>query len=169
MSKELSLSQSAQYVGPYRLEKTLGKGQTGEYKELFWSIKWLSSNLSYSLIFFLCCPLYISVISRAGQARGPLYYGSEGSDQNSQQREAVWVSPDEGTVWRSSVTITMLILYPARCVLLFTNCSVFSIFIFCVSWLTNLGSVASDVTLEWRVCSASASLSASFSSHLSLL
>lgn len=31
MSKELSLSQSAQYVGPYRLEKTLGKGQTGEY------------------------------------------------------------------------------------------------------------------------------------------
>uniref|UniRef100_A0A3B4G7N8 BR serine/threonine kinase 1 n=1 Tax=Pundamilia nyererei TaxID=303518 RepID=A0A3B4G7N8_9CICH len=28
MSKELSLSQSAQYVGPYRLEKTLGKGQT---------------------------------------------------------------------------------------------------------------------------------------------
>uniref|UniRef100_A0A3B4ZJ57 Serine/threonine-protein kinase BRSK2-like n=1 Tax=Stegastes partitus TaxID=144197 RepID=A0A3B4ZJ57_9TELE len=27
-SKELSLSQSAQYVGPYRLEKTLGKGQT---------------------------------------------------------------------------------------------------------------------------------------------
>lgn len=30
MSKELSLSQSAQYVGPYRLEKTLGKGQTGE-------------------------------------------------------------------------------------------------------------------------------------------
>uniref|UniRef100_A0A673AS71 Si:ch211-255p10.4 n=1 Tax=Sphaeramia orbicularis TaxID=375764 RepID=A0A673AS71_9TELE len=32
MSKELSLSQSAQYVGPYRLEKTLGKGQTGLVK-----------------------------------------------------------------------------------------------------------------------------------------
>uniref|UniRef100_A0A3Q3LTP6 Serine/threonine-protein kinase BRSK2-like n=1 Tax=Mastacembelus armatus TaxID=205130 RepID=A0A3Q3LTP6_9TELE len=29
---ELSLSQSAQYVGPYRLEKTLGKGQTGLVK-----------------------------------------------------------------------------------------------------------------------------------------
>lgn len=28
-SKELS-SQPAQYVGPYRLEKTLGKGQTGK-------------------------------------------------------------------------------------------------------------------------------------------
>lgn len=34
MSKELSLSQSAQYVGPYRLEKTLGKGQTGEHDAL---------------------------------------------------------------------------------------------------------------------------------------
>ncbi|XP_056286299.1 serine/threonine-protein kinase BRSK1-like isoform X3 [Pseudoliparis swirei] len=32
MSKELSLNQSAQYVGPYRLEKTLGKGQTGLVK-----------------------------------------------------------------------------------------------------------------------------------------
>uniref|UniRef100_A0A665UPQ0 Si:ch211-255p10.4 n=1 Tax=Echeneis naucrates TaxID=173247 RepID=A0A665UPQ0_ECHNA len=31
-TKELSLSQSAQYVGPYRLEKTLGKGQTGLVK-----------------------------------------------------------------------------------------------------------------------------------------
>ncbi|KAJ8284244.1 hypothetical protein COCON_G00030940 [Conger conger] len=31
-SKELSGSQSAQYVGPYRLEKTLGKGQTGLVK-----------------------------------------------------------------------------------------------------------------------------------------
>uniref|UniRef100_A0A3Q3NFN8 Serine/threonine-protein kinase BRSK2-like n=1 Tax=Labrus bergylta TaxID=56723 RepID=A0A3Q3NFN8_9LABR len=29
---ELSLGQSAQYVGPYRLEKTLGKGQTGLVK-----------------------------------------------------------------------------------------------------------------------------------------
>ncbi|XP_029540263.2 serine/threonine-protein kinase BRSK2-like [Oncorhynchus nerka] len=32
MSKELSLSQTAQYVGPYRMEKTLGKGQTGLVK-----------------------------------------------------------------------------------------------------------------------------------------
>ncbi|XP_036429171.1 serine/threonine-protein kinase BRSK2 [Colossoma macropomum] len=32
MSKELSVSQTAQYVGPYRLEKTLGKGQTGLVK-----------------------------------------------------------------------------------------------------------------------------------------
>uniref|UniRef100_A0A4W5PC07 Si:dkey-16p21.7 n=1 Tax=Hucho hucho TaxID=62062 RepID=A0A4W5PC07_9TELE len=31
-SKELSVGQSAQYVGPYRLEKTLGKGQTGLVK-----------------------------------------------------------------------------------------------------------------------------------------
>uniref|UniRef100_A0A8D0CCW5 Si:dkey-16p21.7 n=1 Tax=Scleropages formosus TaxID=113540 RepID=A0A8D0CCW5_SCLFO len=31
-SKELSGSHSAQYVGPYRLEKTLGKGQTGLVK-----------------------------------------------------------------------------------------------------------------------------------------
>uniref|UniRef100_A0A8C6UJB3 Si:ch211-255p10.4 n=1 Tax=Neogobius melanostomus TaxID=47308 RepID=A0A8C6UJB3_9GOBI len=31
-TKELSLGQSAQYVGPYRLEKTLGKGQTGLVK-----------------------------------------------------------------------------------------------------------------------------------------
>ncbi|XP_016302540.1 serine/threonine-protein kinase BRSK1-like isoform X3 [Sinocyclocheilus anshuiensis] len=31
-SKELSGSQAAQYVGPYRLEKTLGKGQTGLVK-----------------------------------------------------------------------------------------------------------------------------------------
>lgn len=29
-SKDLSGSHSAQYVGPYRLEKTLGKGQTGK-------------------------------------------------------------------------------------------------------------------------------------------
>ncbi|TRY99035.1 hypothetical protein DNTS_028610 [Danionella cerebrum] len=29
MSKELSVIQSVQFVGPYRLEKTLGKGQTG--------------------------------------------------------------------------------------------------------------------------------------------
>lgn len=28
-SKELTVGQSNQYVGPYRLEKTLGKGQTG--------------------------------------------------------------------------------------------------------------------------------------------
>lgn len=28
-SKELTVGQSSQYVGPYRLEKTLGKGQTG--------------------------------------------------------------------------------------------------------------------------------------------
>lgn len=39
MSKELSLSQSAQYVGPYRLEKTLGKGQTGEYCRVVSEIK----------------------------------------------------------------------------------------------------------------------------------
>ncbi|XP_059387720.1 serine/threonine-protein kinase BRSK2-like isoform X2 [Carassius carassius] len=32
MSKELSMTQTAQYVGPYRLEKTLGKGQTGLVK-----------------------------------------------------------------------------------------------------------------------------------------
>ncbi|XP_058650417.1 serine/threonine-protein kinase BRSK1 isoform X1 [Onychostoma macrolepis] len=32
MSKELSVTQAAQYVGPYRLEKTLGKGQTGLVK-----------------------------------------------------------------------------------------------------------------------------------------
>lgn len=31
-SKELSVGQSSQYVGPYRLEKTLGKGQTGLVK-----------------------------------------------------------------------------------------------------------------------------------------
>ncbi|XP_048089670.1 LOW QUALITY PROTEIN: serine/threonine-protein kinase BRSK2-like [Alosa alosa] len=31
-SKEMSVTQSAQYVGPYRLEKTLGKGQTGLVK-----------------------------------------------------------------------------------------------------------------------------------------
>ncbi|XP_028979578.1 serine/threonine-protein kinase BRSK1 isoform X3 [Esox lucius] len=31
-SKELSVGQPAQYVGPYRLEKTLGKGQTGLVK-----------------------------------------------------------------------------------------------------------------------------------------
>ncbi|XP_038844482.1 disintegrin and metalloproteinase domain-containing protein 11-like [Salvelinus namaycush] len=31
-SMELSVGQSAQYVGPYRLEKTLGKGQTGLVK-----------------------------------------------------------------------------------------------------------------------------------------
>lgn len=30
MSKELSVTLAAQYVGPYRLEKTLGKGQTGK-------------------------------------------------------------------------------------------------------------------------------------------
>lgn len=29
-SKELTVGQSSQYVGPYRLEKTLGKGQTGK-------------------------------------------------------------------------------------------------------------------------------------------
>ncbi|XP_016398938.1 LOW QUALITY PROTEIN: serine/threonine-protein kinase BRSK2-like [Sinocyclocheilus rhinocerous] len=32
MSKELSVTPAAQYVGPYRLEKTLGKGQTGLVK-----------------------------------------------------------------------------------------------------------------------------------------
>ncbi|XP_069033390.1 LOW QUALITY PROTEIN: serine/threonine-protein kinase BRSK2-like [Embiotoca jacksoni] len=31
-SKELTVTQSSQYVGPYRLEKTLGKGQTGLVK-----------------------------------------------------------------------------------------------------------------------------------------
>uniref|UniRef100_A0A8C5HE18 non-specific serine/threonine protein kinase n=1 Tax=Gouania willdenowi TaxID=441366 RepID=A0A8C5HE18_GOUWI len=31
-SKELTGGQSNQYVGPYRLEKTLGKGQTGLVK-----------------------------------------------------------------------------------------------------------------------------------------
>ncbi|CAJ1076001.1 serine/threonine-protein kinase BRSK2-like isoform X3 [Xyrichtys novacula] len=31
-SKELTVAQSSQYVGPYRLEKTLGKGQTGLVK-----------------------------------------------------------------------------------------------------------------------------------------
>lgn len=33
-SKELTVGQSSQYVGPYRLEKTLGKGQTGRSLEL---------------------------------------------------------------------------------------------------------------------------------------
>uniref|UniRef100_A0A674NR07 Si:dkey-16p21.7 n=1 Tax=Takifugu rubripes TaxID=31033 RepID=A0A674NR07_TAKRU len=32
LSKELTVGQSSQYVGPYRLEKTLGKGQTGLVK-----------------------------------------------------------------------------------------------------------------------------------------
>lgn len=99
MSKELSLSQSAQYVGPYRLEKTLGKGQTGEYTKLFLIIKRFKAIIScrihhsrciflpLMLVCLLFLPLYFSF--RTGQARGPLYYGSEGSDQNSQQREAV--------------------------------------------------------------------------------
>lgn len=37
------------------------------------------------------------LLFRSGQARGALHYKSEGSNQNSQQREAVGVSPDEGT------------------------------------------------------------------------
>lgn len=49
MSKELSLSQSAQYVGPYRLEKTLGKGQTGEYVNLVLCYD------TFSLLFSACC------------------------------------------------------------------------------------------------------------------
>lgn len=32
-SKELTVGQTSQYVGPYRLEKTLGKGQTGRSLE----------------------------------------------------------------------------------------------------------------------------------------
>jgi hypothetical protein len=40
--KEAVSSESQQYVGPYRLEKTLGKGQTG---------------MEHALIFFLC-PAY---------------------------------------------------------------------------------------------------------------
>lgn len=90
MSKELSLSQSAQYVGPYRLEKTLGKGQTGEQRIVFCATGCIRCVvLIYASSFGL---------HRAGQAGGPLYHGSEGSDQNSQQRKAVRVSPDEGTV-----------------------------------------------------------------------
>lgn len=46
MSKELSLSQSAQYVGPYRLEKTLGKGQTGEYTKLYFSFYKMKAKVS---------------------------------------------------------------------------------------------------------------------------
>ncbi len=34
MSKELSVTLAAQCVGPYRLEKTLGKGQTGKRRSL---------------------------------------------------------------------------------------------------------------------------------------
>lgn len=91
MSKELSLSQSAQYVGPYRLEKTLGKGQTGEYVNLVlcydtYSLPfWAFSACSASLI--SACLLFLSF--RTGQAWGALHYRSEGSNQNSQQREAV--------------------------------------------------------------------------------
>lgn len=33
-SKQLTVGQTSQYVGPYRLEKTLGKGQTGRSPEL---------------------------------------------------------------------------------------------------------------------------------------
>lgn len=63
MSKELSLSQSAQYVGPYRLEKTLGKGQTGEYVNLvlcydtnsmpFWDIFACIASLSNFCMSFI--------------------------------------------------------------------------------------------------------------------
>lgn len=79
MSKELSLSQSAQYVGPYRLEKTLGKGQTGKniYPLQYKTDSFLCSCLNQN---DLCC---FSTF-RAGQTWHPLYYGSEGSDQNSQ-------------------------------------------------------------------------------------
>lgn len=35
MSKDPSCGQGAQYVGPYRLEKTLGKGQTGKTGMIF--------------------------------------------------------------------------------------------------------------------------------------
>ncbi len=101
MSKELSLSQSAQYVGPYRLEKTLGKGQTGEYEMIYVELNTVDDAPFFFRplmhVWFLFLPLYMSF--RTGQARGPLYYGSEGSHQNSQQGEAVGVGPDEGTVW----------------------------------------------------------------------
>lgn len=45
-----------------------------------------------------CVPPTSSSSLRTGQTWGPLYYGSEGSDKDSQQREAVRVGPDEGTV-----------------------------------------------------------------------
>lgn len=65
MSKELSLSQSAQYVGPYRLEKTLGKGQTGEYIQpvlchgtfslMLWGILCLQCfSVSFIHVFYSC-------------------------------------------------------------------------------------------------------------------
>jgi hypothetical protein len=35
-AKESSHNESYQYVGPYRLEKTLGKGQTGKTEILYY-------------------------------------------------------------------------------------------------------------------------------------
>lgn len=49
----MSASDHAQYVGPYKLEKTLGKGQTGE-------TDFLGNRLFLSLVILLVCFLTVS-------------------------------------------------------------------------------------------------------------
>ncbi len=58
MSKELSVTQAAQCVGPYRLEKTLGKGQTGK-ETLFYILDCLSFLLLSKHLSLMNCLVHV--------------------------------------------------------------------------------------------------------------
>lgn len=115
------------------------------------------SRLPVSLVF---SPRWL-LSFRAGQAGGPLYHGSEGSDQNSQQREAVWVSLDEGTVWcywgcLCTLTITMLILSMATTVFCCIQAAPYLLYL--TSYVERINALTSALLLQILTLTSSCAL-----------
>lgn len=108
MSKELSVTQAAQYVGPYRLEKTLGKGQTGK------EMRFMRLTACYSLfskpLSLINCLVNVCGVYRSGEARDSLHHWPKSSHQNSQQRKTLRICVDEGKDGKTSFNLSQLIL-----------------------------------------------------------
>lgn len=65
-----------QYVGPYRLEKTLGKGQTGKRRSLSSFANWPPKILE-KFSFFLMLNFFTFVVAAVIFLRGPQMYLAE--------------------------------------------------------------------------------------------
>lgn len=75
MQKENTATESFQYVGPYRLQKTLGKGQTGT-KDMDYNSPWANKLIFNIPSYFLHC--------RTREIGRPLCAREEGGNKNNQ-------------------------------------------------------------------------------------
>lgn len=87
-----------QYVGPYRLEKTLGKGQTGT-KKLYTFEEKISNHIQ---VFIETKPFLSYRFSQTGYT---LCVREKGCHQNHQQRQIDWICASKSGAWNRNYEV----------------------------------------------------------------